>query len=146
MKHSLLTCFLLMTAVTLQIAAAQDTINQSSQVNFSPYAEWESADSAIARQNAYSAYLQSLCPPDTVYIVLITPDGLYFWLRVDPMVDKYLNASPLCLLQRESVEVCRSGGRNNGWYDFKNRAIPLESQPMQWDYIIISITISNLFM
>ena len=34
MKHSLLTCFLLMTAVTLQIAAAQDTINQSSQVNF----------------------------------------------------------------------------------------------------------------
>jgi len=111
MKHSLLTCFLLMTAVTLQIAAAQDTINQSSQVNFSPYAEWESADSAIARQNAYSAYLQSLCPPDTVYIVLITPVGLYFWLRVDPMVDKYLNASPYAYCNGNPLKYIDPDGR-----------------------------------
>ncbi len=97
------TCFLLMTAVTLQIAAAQDTINQSSQVNFSPYAEWESANSAIARQNAYSAYLQLLCPPDTVYIVFITPDGLYFWLSVDQLMDKYIQSSPYVLYNKDCV-------------------------------------------
>jgi hypothetical protein len=108
MKHYLLSCLLLMTAVTLQ---AQPSVGQ---VPYSPYAEWESADSAIARQNAYSAYLQSLCPPDTVYIVLITPDGLYFWLRPDPLMDKHIDTSPYAYCNGNPLRIIDPNGMD--WY------------------------------
>ncbi|MBQ9426734.1 MAG: hypothetical protein IJU36_03800 [Paludibacteraceae bacterium] len=49
MKHYLLFYLFLWAAVTLQ---AQSSVGQSTI--YSPYAQWESADSAIARQNGTS--------------------------------------------------------------------------------------------